>query len=320
MLQAILVGGLVAATPGAQLQAEAQVQSQNVEATLVTEHLAVRPGLPLRAGVRLRMNPGWHTYWTNPGDSGLATKIEWTLPEGWKAGPTQWPLPMLFGDGDVKSYGYADEVLLISTLTPPPGMQKGDARISAKVSWLECADICKPGKGTLSLTVPVGNANAGPKANTGTSAAPGIDADGTPAGQLSPAAPLFAATRKLWPTPAPAAAVTFEELQGAIVVSWPAAWAADTAQFFPEQAGIIEPSAEQVRAVDGKRARLTIARPQGAAPVPKDAAGVLVLTSSKTPAATQPAAAPAAPNPAAAAASASATPAKKAYRVTWRSK
>jgi hypothetical protein len=75
-----------------------------------------------------------------------------------------------------------------------------------------------------------------------------------------------------------------------------------------------------VRAVEGKRARLTIARPQGAAPVPKDAAGVLVLTSSKTPAATQPAAAPAAPNPAAAAASASATPAKKAYRVTWRSK
>jgi DsbC/DsbD-like thiol-disulfide interchange protein len=304
MLQAILIGGLVAATSGAlaQHQPEAQVQSPNVEATLMAEHLAVRPGLPLRAGVRLKMNPGWHTYWTNPGDSGLATKIEWALPEGWKAGPTQWPLPTLFGDGTVKSYGYADEVLLISTLTPPPGTPKGDARISAKVSWLECADICKPGKGTLSLTIAFGNGGA-----AAASAGPAVDADGTPAGQLSADAPLFAATRKLWPTPAPAAAVSFEEVGGAIVVSWPATWAADTAQFFPESAGITEPSAEQVRVVEGKRARLTIARPEGAAAVPKDAAGVLVLTSAK----------PA--NPAAAPASSS-SPSKKAYRITWRSK
>lgn len=234
----------------------ASESSSNVEATLLAEHGAARPGRPFWVGVRLVMNPGWHTYWSHPGDSGLATRIEWTLPAGWKAGDVQWPLPSLFGDGTVKSYGYANEVLLAAVLRPPANA-KGSADITAKVSWLECEEICRPGKATLSLTVPVDPAPAQPSKD----------------------AALFAAVRKLWPVASPATTVTFEATADRVVVTWPAAWPAETAHFFPETVGVTEPSVEQVRGTAEKRARLTIARPAESEPVPPGTSGVLVLGS-----------------------------------------
>ena len=69
------------------------VKTEHVEAELIAEKAAFQAGKPATVGLRLRMEPQWHTYWKNPGDSGLPTKIEWVLPEGWKAGPIQWPYP-----------------------------------------------------------------------------------------------------------------------------------------------------------------------------------------------------------------------------------
>ncbi len=64
--------------------------------------------------------PDWHTYWQYPGDAGFPTKIEWTLPPGFKAGPIQWPLPVKqIDDGDLQSYVYKDEVMLMVEITPP---------------------------------------------------------------------------------------------------------------------------------------------------------------------------------------------------------
>ena len=250
------MSGILASVLGMTLSS-ASAASTNVEATLLTEHAAARPGRPFWVGVRLVMNPGWHTYWRHPGDSGLATRIEWTLPAGWQAGEIQWPLPSLFGDGTVKSYGYANEAMLAAVLRPPANAPKGSADITVKVSWLECEEICKPGKATLSLAVPVDPAPAQPSKD----------------------APLFAAVRRLWPVASPPTTVTFESTADRVVVAWPAAWPAETAQFFPETAGVTEPSAEQIRDTAEKRARLTIARPAGSQGVPPGTTGVLVLGS-----------------------------------------
>src|SRR3954466_14546018 len=94
------------------------VKTEHVEAVLLAEKTAFQPGQPANAGLRLRMEPHWHTYWKNPGDSGLPTRIEWTLPAGWKAGEIQWPYPMPLPVGPLMNYGYEDEVLLVTPITP----------------------------------------------------------------------------------------------------------------------------------------------------------------------------------------------------------
>ena len=68
-------------------------------------------------GLKLRMADHWHTYWKNPGDSGLPTRIQWVLPEGWTAGEIQWPYPKPLPVGPLMNYGYEDEVVLLTDLT-----------------------------------------------------------------------------------------------------------------------------------------------------------------------------------------------------------
>jgi thiol:disulfide interchange protein DsbD len=133
------------------------VTTEHVEAQLVTERSSAQPGKPVTVGLRLRMKPEWHTYWKNPGDSGLPTKIQWVLPEGWKSGEIQWPYPKPLPIGPLLNYGYEDEVVLLSELTPPASAS-GTVPIKARAEWLVCKDVCIPEKGELDLALPVGPA------------------------------------------------------------------------------------------------------------------------------------------------------------------
>ena len=137
---------------------EPVVRTEHVEAQLVTEKAAAKPGSTLVVGLRLRMEPQWHTYWKNPGDSGLPTKIKWTLPAGWKSGDIQWPYPQKLPVGPLMNYGYEDEVILLTDISIPADAAPGKADLKADVEWLVCKDICIPEKGSLDLSVPVANA------------------------------------------------------------------------------------------------------------------------------------------------------------------
>ncbi|MCX7197026.1 MAG: protein-disulfide reductase DsbD family protein, partial [Proteobacteria bacterium] len=83
-----------------------------VQVELVPEPSTARPGEPVQAVLRMRIAPGWHTYWMNPGDSGLATSLEWRLPAGVAAGALSWPVPKRLPVGPLMNYGYENEVLL----------------------------------------------------------------------------------------------------------------------------------------------------------------------------------------------------------------
>ena len=127
-----------------------------VEASLLADTTAIVPGQPFRLGLHLRMAPGWHTYWENPGDSGLATTFDPQLPEGLTAGPITWPLPKrLVEPGDIQVYAYKGEVLLVRTITPADAIDAAEITIPAKSSWLVCEEICIPGKADVQLTLPV---------------------------------------------------------------------------------------------------------------------------------------------------------------------
>jgi thiol:disulfide interchange protein/DsbC/DsbD-like thiol-disulfide interchange protein len=154
----IRFGGLIAlflslfVTP---IAAEA-VKTAHVEAELLSQVASVRPGEPFFVALRLEMEPGWHTYWLNPGSSGTPTAIQWTLPEGFSAGPILWPTPHRFDLPPLVSYAYEDEVVLPVEITPPADLKPGRTiRLTAKASWLVCKEICLPGKAALELELPV---------------------------------------------------------------------------------------------------------------------------------------------------------------------
>jgi thiol:disulfide interchange protein/DsbC/DsbD-like thiol-disulfide interchange protein len=134
---------------------------QLVHADALANVSAIVPGEPFLVGVRLKMEPRWHTYWKYPGDAGIPTDIKWQLPEGWRVGDIQWPIPLKLEEpGDILIYGYHDEVLLIQQVTPPKDLTGASANLSAKVSWLVCEKICIPGDGTVNLSLPIAPANS----------------------------------------------------------------------------------------------------------------------------------------------------------------
>jgi thiol:disulfide interchange protein/DsbC/DsbD-like thiol-disulfide interchange protein len=127
-----------------------------VQAKLLADVTAVVPGKPFTVGLLLHMVPNWHTYWKFPGDAGIPTEIKWKLPEGWKAGEIQWPIPLKLDEpGDIQIYGYHDEVLLMQEITLPASLKDTSVQLAADTNWLVCEKICIPGSASLNVDLPV---------------------------------------------------------------------------------------------------------------------------------------------------------------------
>src|ERR1700693_1385237 len=214
------------------------VKTEHVEAELVADKSSAQPGKPALVGLKLRMTPEWHTYWKNPGDSGLPTKIQWILPEGWKAGEIQWPYPQPIPVGPLMNYGYEDEVVLLSELTPPADAKPGPASVKAKADWLVCKDVCVPEKGELDIVIPVSPGDAAPN----------------PRAQIA-----IARARNQLPVAAPG--WKYEAaLQGkSLVVRLTPPVGVDApakVALFPEREGLIEPAAAQKVTREGRALRI----------------------------------------------------------------
>jgi len=235
----LLLAGLVTgAGLGTHAFAAPLVKTEHVEAELVTEKTSAQPGKPATVGLKLRMAEHWHTYWKNPGDSGLPTRIQWVLPEGWKAGEIQWPYPVRLPIGPLMNYGYEDEVVLLSDLTPPADAKPGDYTVKAKAEWLVCKDVCIPEKGDLDMVLAV--AAAEPASN-----------------------PRFQAhierSRNMLPGAAPGWKFDAALLGGSLVLRLtpPAGASAPRAiTFFPDRELLIEPAAPQKITRDGSGVRI----------------------------------------------------------------
>ncbi len=132
-----------------------EASTDQVKAQLITSVDAVHPGDEILVGVQERIIPHWHTYWINPGDSGLPTTIDYVLPKGSTVEGIQWPTPSRIVLGPVTNYGYENEVILLSKLKVPEDIQAGsEFPIQAKVKWLVCDEICIPQKVDLALNLP----------------------------------------------------------------------------------------------------------------------------------------------------------------------
>jgi thiol:disulfide interchange protein len=259
-LPAVFAAALAFLAPLAAVSAPV-VKTEHVEAQLISDKAAAQPGQPLLVGLRLRMEPHWHTYWKNPGDSGLPTKIQWVLPEGWKAGAIQWPHPQKLPIGPLMNYGYEDEVVLLTELTPPANTPPGTVDIKARAEWLVCKDICIPEKGELDMALPVAAGEAGPDARW--------------------QAPIERA-RNMLPVNAPG--WTFDSsLSGSTLVVRMTAPEGATppakATFFPEREQLVEPAAPQKVTREGRTLRIEMKLAEPVATGVKSVEGVAVSES-----------------------------------------
>ncbi len=131
-----------------------------VEVELIADRAAVVAGQSLQLGLRIRHDPHWHTYWRNPGDSGLPTQLDLTLPEGFFAGAIRWPAPQRLAVGPLMNFGYEGEIVLPVPLTVPARLDQRELSFSGHAQWLVCKDVCIPGEARLQLTLPVAAADA----------------------------------------------------------------------------------------------------------------------------------------------------------------
>jgi thiol:disulfide interchange protein DsbD len=115
--------------------------------------------VPNDAGLYFKLEPGWHVYWKNAGDSGEPPQVKWTLPDGITAGPMEFPAPKRLPLGPLMDFGYEDEVLFPIEIHVAKGAKLGPTILRASVNWLVCREVCIPGKAELELEYPI---NRGP--------------------------------------------------------------------------------------------------------------------------------------------------------------
>ena len=144
--------------------AQTTLRNEQVQAELLAHApQGVQAGQTFWLGLKITHAPHWHTYWQNPGDSGLPTQLHWQLPAGLQAGEIAWPLPKKIPIGTLANYGYEDTVLLAVPVTVTPQFQPpitGQLRIELQAQWLVCRQECIPQEGRFALDLPTRSATA----------------------------------------------------------------------------------------------------------------------------------------------------------------
>lgn len=164
-LLSLLLAGLMLFASGAHAALPALLGRTAAGSVVTTEHVraellaqapdGVSPGGTVWLGLRIDHQPHWHTYWRNAGDSGLPTRLDWTLPAGVAAGDIQWPTPQkLPVQGGLVNYGYEGTVLLPVPVRIPADFQGNALAVSLKANWLVCQVECVPEHGDFSLSLP----------------------------------------------------------------------------------------------------------------------------------------------------------------------
>lgn len=231
---------------------------------LVSDVQSIQPGATFRVGLLFRLEPGWHIYWKNPGDSGQPPRLTWNLTENFKAGEIEWPAPKRLPVGPLLDYGYEGVVLLPVPIETTRELRQSDHHtLSANLRVLVCRETCMPGKATLSLTLPV--RTAAPQA--------------TPAYRE-----LFASAAAARPKPLPADwRISATQSKSAIDLSLNGVPESAIPSFIPARPNMIENAAPQHLATKAGKLQLTLKRPADAVGEVQKLEGLLLTEQSGRP-------------------------------------
>lgn len=239
--------------------AESQaITSERDEATLVTDRDAIGPDQILHVGLRLKLKPGWHTYWVNPGDAGEAPVLKVQASGGAEGASDtiDWPTPVRLSEGGLMAYAYEGDVVLpeVLKLRGKSLQGKGGVTLKAHAEWLVCENTCVPEEGEFTLVLPPADADPGPGAQ----------------------APLFAKAEAARPVPSPFAASFGAD--GILTLSGAglSAQSVHDAWFMPSAGGLIDHVAKQALSVGDGHVSLKLTWAAGSK-APSTVAGIVVL-------------------------------------------
>lgn len=132
----------------------AQIDDERyTDVTVTAQRNIVHAGESVDIATTIKLDPHWHVYWLNPGDSGLPVEIDWKTPQGFEFSSINWPMPDKIIFDILANYGYYDQVTLLQTLQLPPSLPDGKIELSADVRMLVCNEICVPETQTVTLTL-----------------------------------------------------------------------------------------------------------------------------------------------------------------------
>jgi thiol:disulfide interchange protein DsbD len=251
MLERILIFIFAAFTalvlaPGALAGSSAALDHVRLNAAL---EAPLQPGKTVWVALHQHMDPGWHTYWRNPGEAGVATSITWSLPQGVTAGGIVWPAPERFSDGTVTNYGYEKDVTLLVPLTAAAAAKPGMAHLT--VNLLACEHMCIPEEATLDLDL----------------------------GKASGTAAMFEAARRALPRPfAGTARFSVDAHSVRVVLDLPQTrgLAANAVSLFPAEQSLLADGGVARVSIDGSRVTWTMPA-QASAKTPSSFAGVFTI-------------------------------------------
>ncbi len=214
-------------------RAQSLIVNDYTTTEIIAESDSFAPGQTLWFAIRQELRPGWHVFWTNPGDAGLPLKLDWSLPANYAAGPILHPVPDYIPVGPLASYAHEGAPVFLTSVTAPADARPGDlVSVTIDASWQACEDICVPEEGTFSFSMPVAAAASLNTAHTD----------------------LFSGARGALPEAYDGGGV-FSASGGAYVldIAAPADFSAQDAFFFTGPEGLVEASAKQkIAAADGR--------------------------------------------------------------------
>jgi thiol:disulfide interchange protein DsbD len=254
-LVACVLAGVVASAQGTPPR---RASALHVEVGLITSEPVLMAGRDVWLGVRFQLDPEWHIYWVNPGDSGGPPTVLWEAPAGVSVGDFEWPAPQRIPLGPLVNYGYTGDVVLPFPVKATAAAAGKPATLVASLRWLVCHDVCVPGRARLAITLPVAEADRGQ----------------TEAWRRS-----IGDARGRVPKPAPAAWKATARSTGAdfsLVVTMDRP-APSSAVFFPLEVNQVNESARQDIGASGRQLRLTLRKSDQLGALPRILKGVLAL-------------------------------------------
>jgi len=147
--------------------------AQVARVALVADVARVRPGETFHLAITASMAKHWHTYWMNPGDTGVPVRLNVQAPEGFTVGELRYPRPQVITGPEGTTYGYDEEAWIFVPVTAPSSLSAGDApfEFTVELMYLVCREMCLIGSETLSLSLPAGAGDAATPADERTMAA-----------------------------------------------------------------------------------------------------------------------------------------------------
>ena len=236
-----ILGGIL----GTQPLAAAPVKTLHTQAELLAESASVQPGEPFTLGLSLTPDPGWHTYWINPGDAGKEARLKWDAPEGLEFSELKFPAPGFVPFMGMMSYGYNGPTLLLVDVVQTQPLSGDALQLRARASWLVCDDkLCIPERANLELEIPFGAVNE----------------PGAGGGSEDWRTAAFAEARALLPQPGDWPAVFFESGGNVVFdIATPLPLSeASNLYLFPEAEGMIDHTAAQQVGLWSDRVRVSV--------------------------------------------------------------